>query len=420
MRGNLLERHLVDVWRQQRLPTVGLLSENGEEVRIIYPGRPGDGAGPDFADAVIECGHRRLTGDVELHISTSQWYDHGHHRDPTYNGVALHVVVRADFPEPTRRQDGRTVPVLVVSRYLRATPRPVGSRPGPNCPGAARHRAPEALGRRLDRSGDERFRAKTARFAADLGHTDPAQVLFQGVMEALGYSRNKAPFLELARRLPVADLATEGVEPIQARLFGAAGLFPSQRMARVPVDETTWRLEALWRAGPPVAPMPSGSWQLLRVRPNNSPLRRMAAMAHLIERYPNLLDGLLGRLPGAPHRGAGMEMESGLLVSGGGYWAEHQDFASPCPANPTLLGRGRAGEIVVNVLLPFAAALGRPQAQAIYGTYHRLAPNSVEAHMADQLGIGPRVVNSARRQQGLLHLYAAFCTRGQCAACRLG
>ncbi len=428
MARDILERHLVDLWRRQRLPQAGLRSEDGEEIRVIYLGRPTGGAGPDFADAVIECGHRRLTGDVELHIRASQWYEHGHHRDPAYNCVVLHVVVRVDSPEPTRRQDGRPVPVLAVARYLRPVPHRPATGPERSCPAAARRRSPESLGRWLDRAGDERFRAKTARFAAELANTGPGQVPFQGVMEALGYSRNKAPFLELARRLPLAVLAAEKPEPMQARLFGAAGLLPSQRapsqrMVRVPVDESTRRLEALWQADPAIEPMSPDRWQLVRVRPNNSPLRRMAAMGSLVSRYPDLLDGLLGTLPAGPRRGVGGEMETGLVVTADGYWADHYDFGCTChPPNPTLLGRGRAAEIIVNVLLPFAAALGRPERAtlALFHAYHRLGVNSLEQHMAAQLDLNRIVVNSARRQQGLLHLYSAFCTRGRCAACGLG
>ncbi len=163
--------------------------------------------------------------------------------------------------------------------------------------------------------------------------------------------------------------------------------------------------------------MPPGSWQFLRIRPNNSPLRRMAAMAHLLARDPRPLQGLLGPLSSTPDRGTSTRMEAALLVSTDGYWAKHDDFGRRCPSTPALLGQSRAGEIVANVLLPFAAALGTSRALSVYHAYHRLGANSVQTHMAAQLGIGAEVVDSARRQQGLLHLYSSFCTRGQCQAC---
>ncbi len=219
--GDLLERHLVELWRQQRLPAAGLRSEDGEELRIIYPGRPGDGVGPDFIGAVIECGHRRLTADVELHVRSTQWRQHGHQRDPAYNNVGLHVVLEADSVEPTRRQDGRLVSVLAVARYLRTVPRRLSARPVGSCPGA--RRSPRAIGRRLDRAGDDRFRMKSSCFANELAHTAPGQVLFEGIMEALGYTRNKAPFRVLAQRLPLAALTGEPLETAQARLSGPPG-----------------------------------------------------------------------------------------------------------------------------------------------------------------------------------------------------
>jgi len=39
--------------------------------------------------------------------------------------------------------------------------------------------------------------------------------------------------------------------------------------------------------------------------------------------------------------------------------------------------------------------------------------------MGRQLGIGGSVVNTARRQQGLIHLFKTFCSIGGCLNCPL-
>ena len=95
---------------------------------------------------------------------------------------------------------------------------------------------------------------------------------------------------------------------------------------------------------------------------------------------------------------------------------------------PALLGRSRAADIVLNVLLPFAYAWGEfiPQLElqdkafSIYRNYHKLAENSIERHMREQLGLSRNLVNSAQRQQGLIHIYNKLCTQGRCAECGLG
>jgi len=122
-------------------------------------------------------------------------------------------------------------------------------------------------------------------------------------------------------------------------------------------------------------------------------------------------------------------LETGLLVATSGYWASHFDFGlANRIRSPTLLGRGRAADIIVNVLLPFTLAWSRLNSQLdlekkvfdLYRSYPRLAVNTIERHMRNQLGLSSRLVNSAQRQQGLIHIYNTLCTQGRCSACPLG
>jgi hypothetical protein len=118
-----------------------------------------------------------------------------------------------------------------------------------------------------------------------------------------------------------------------------------------------------------------------------------------------------------------------LLVGAEEYWAGHMDFRLPAGrVVPALLGESRAEVIVVNVLLPFAAAWGeaasRPglaeKAREMYRRYPALAENALEKHMRRQLGISRCPVSSARRQQGLLHFYKTLCSQGKCLKCPFG
>ena len=45
--------------------------------------------------------------------------------------------------------------------------------------------------------------------------------------------------------------------------------------------------------------------------------------------------------------------------------------------------------------------------------------NFVERHMVEQLGLRRGLVNSAKWQQGLIHIYNNLCTRGRCSHCSL-
>ena len=42
-------------------------------------------AGPDFRNAELFVDGNRICGDVEIHLSSGEWYQHRHHLDPRYN-----------------------------------------------------------------------------------------------------------------------------------------------------------------------------------------------------------------------------------------------------------------------------------------------------------------------------------------------
>ncbi len=70
-----------------------MTTEDGEPVRVIYPGRINHNRGADLLDAVITTGRDVRKGDIEIHVKSSSWQAHRHHRDPAYNRVILHVVM---------------------------------------------------------------------------------------------------------------------------------------------------------------------------------------------------------------------------------------------------------------------------------------------------------------------------------------
>ena len=91
-----------------------LVTVDGTPLTVVFRGNWSHGFGPDFADAMIRFGEHDLrTGGVEIHHRASDWMRHGHHLDPRYNDVILHVVSRLDTAE-VRRLDGAIVPAVVL------------------------------------------------------------------------------------------------------------------------------------------------------------------------------------------------------------------------------------------------------------------------------------------------------------------
>ena len=447
--ANLTEKDVARIWQYQLLERDRLATEDGEPLRVIYPGRPNDEEGADFRQAVVIIGVRLLRGDVEIHIRSSGWQEHGHNRDVSYNRVILHVVMWHNRSVATRLQNGGEVPVLALERYV-AVPVSQGLASGSSsgssnlaCFRVAERTNAEAAAELLDRAGDERFLVKGAWFQKDLARWEAGQSLYQGMMVALGYARNKLPFLELARRLPLRLLeslsedkipAAEWLLSRQALLLGMSGLLFSQPQDAGPGNRLSreWakRLGKLWDSYPHPGAMSPDVWHLMRVRPSNSPIVRLVAMSYLLLRYreKGLLEGLVRLVSEAPSgRGGYKSLEAGLEVTfDSGPVSGATSGASGRVNRLAWLGRGRAADIIVNVLLPFTFAWSQSTAEPelgskaldLYRLYPRLSVNSVERQMREQLRLDSSLVNSARRQQGLIHIHKNFCSQGRCERCQ--
>jgi hypothetical protein len=431
------ERQVVLFWQEQVQKRRFWSDSEGNPVEVLYPGRLNDGRGGDFRDALIGSDQGDKQGCIEVHTRAGGWFSHGHHLDPTYNRVILHVVWEPDINKHTLLQNGQMVPTIAL-KELDIRKRTVRrSKPSLPCHGIGRIWSPLSIEQVLIRAGDIRFEAAASKFAAGDPPVEPGQALFQGISEALGYSKNKLPFRTLAGCSPLSKLeeivrAWRTKEDIllqlQAALLGQAGLMPSQRFLVFTPDDYSKQIEAAWSSCLQSASLAIRDWELFKVRPGNHPVLRIAALSHLLYswRWKGCLETLLDMVRGAPLQRANFYLESAFQVSAGGYWEDHFDFGSlRSKKYSCLLGRPRAAEIVINVLLPFCSfqdelksepALGA-KAREIYASYPRLESNAVERHMLAQLGLKPSQVRSARCQQGLIHIYKNLCIRGKCGDC---
>ena len=447
--SNTPESHIVDIWQHLLEQRTELTTEEGEWIKIIYPGRVNSEQGADFRDAVIATNRGLTMGDIEIHVKSNEWQAHRHHRNPAYNQVILHVVMWHNTDTSASLQNGESAPTVALDKYLKASVSQsrIGAEPqlapAKPCLKVRGHLTIDIIAQLLDSAGEERFLAKAARFKTELAQTEASQCLYQGIMGALGYSQNTLPFQELAHRVPLQTLKSITRQEIpveeclarqQALLLGAGGLLPSQRPDRRRGNELgdIWadELERLWNSYCQMEAMSPHTWHLFRVRPNNSPLRRLAAMSYLTLRYrgKGILEGVINIVKEVPLRESHFILEEGLIVTTDGYWANHFDFGGASrTANPTLLGSRRAADITINVLLPFTLAWAELDSQPrlakkaldLYRHYPKLAANTLERHMKKQLELNNDLIGSAQRQQGLIHIYHTLCTQGKCHFCPL-
>jgi len=273
-------------------------------------------------------------------------------------------------------------------------------------------------------------------FHLGLQQEEAKQALWNHMMRALGYSKNTKPFEELAHRVPLNFF--ESIKPEeslvlkQAWLLGTAGLLPSQRSrGEFSQEEEIRELEQVWRsAGKGAKTMKQSDWNLWRIYPNNSPVRRIVAQSYLLQRYygKGLLWGMLQLVKETPLTAGHRWLEDGLCVLGAGYWQGHFDFyVRSKTRGAALLGKDKASEIVVNVILPFAFSWGemanepelKGKAIELYNCYPKLTENEVTRHMARQLRLKGTADFTACHQQGLIHVFRNYCREGRCCECPL-
>lgn len=421
------ERTLCHIWNSLAFRRDALVDTAGQPLQVVYRGRWQHGAGPDFRGAIIaRADGSLLRGDVEMHVRTADWAAHGHQHDPAFNSVVLHVVLHHGERKTVRREDGAEVPTLALADFL--DPAVVSDQAAPPdqmwsqeaCRAACRVAPPGALAALLDEAGDARLSGKAARFEGELTALPAEEVLYRGLVEALGYSQNTSPARELASRVTLAELtgvarglAAERREAaLTTVLLGAAGLDAVAESG--PAED--WRSLLGWPASAPS--LGANRWRLSGLRPANRPDRRLRGLARLLTR--TLDQGLVPALcldwPEAPPRALCLKLREAVTVD------------STDGSGGALVGPGRAADIVVNVLLPFAVAyanafrtpeLGARAWQA-YHAHPRLSENEFTAYMAGILfanGEARGTATSARRQQGLLHLFRAYCDYRRCDEC---
>jgi hypothetical protein len=420
--GPIAEIDLCRAWT--RLPrSIPLTTTDGRTIDVIHLGTWTHGFGPDFRDAIIAIDNGRTEhGSIELHLRTRGWTEHRHHLDPRYNDVILHIVGRHDEVE-TRRADGKLVPTVVldIQALGLATHEVDWSLVGGTiCAERLAREQPDLIRGIIGRLGDERMTARSARIESALTTTTPDAVLFAEIMDALGYTSNRAPMAAICERLPwpnLATIASQGADSLHrlcAVFLGIGGFLPlsDAEIAHTGLDPARghalideWsRIASSWN----IAPITPTDWTLARIRPSNHPIRRLVQAAALIS-GTNL--HLTTHLLALIREGLDpTETLIGLVDSAG------------VPA----LGSDRARAITTNVLIPFAFALASQNddfdlAESTAKVWETLpgAESNERTRRAIRQVAGDTGLKrlGARLQQGLIHLDQTRCGPRRCYEC---
>ena len=306
---NLKEAFIQALWNE-KAQNQNFTTLTGEKVRIDYSGTWNDESGPDFKNGKVtflsDKGDVTKTGDIELHLKASDWYNHQHDKNPEFDNVILHVIWEESLFYPEH------LPTICIKNQLDQECfdqvnsfdwiyYPDGLK-YPPCPLAPYLvvKSNEDLQRFFTSAAVIRFEEKVKHFKQNIIKGGREQALFQGLADALGYKNNRKPFKELTNFLKYKNLKKlQSKEEIFAVIFGIAGLLPDHTTEDIlpELEEYTKLLwEKWWNRR--VDNLPILKWQR-RGRPFNSPERRLAALAEL-STPPNFLINKLIHCCGKP------------------------------------------------------------------------------------------------------------------------
>lgn len=410
-----------------------LRTTDGEEIEVLQAGFWNHGAGPDFLHASLRNGRGEVEhGAVEIHLRARDWIQHGHEQDPAYDPVILHGVWewegRDFFPRTRHHQRVRQVELQAHLRLpaeqaralagTRVDERAAGARLG-RCHAALARLEDERLVALLREAGWHRFHIRVARMRARVGLCGPEQALWIGLADALGYSANRAAFIWLARRLPVAELSACPDEATrEAFIYGLGGLLPGRRLERKDswarqVWEVWWKLRG--RDGDGV--LPRTRWALRGLRPANRPERRAAVLALLAapERWRPFWRVAL--------RGNGDEVASRLAELHHPFWSHHFTWTGRASARPSaLVGSSRVAGFLFNTVWPLAWEHDAGEVERQLASARSPLENHSSRLAAFRLLAGRRLRGHESEllvREGLIQIYQDFCLRSdaQCGGC---
>jgi len=274
----------------------------------------------------------------------------------------------------------------------------------------------------------------------DCSLRDPwEQLLYENIMEGMGYAKNSRPFLRLARSVRLNTLRRfdmRNARTMQSILFGAAGLLPPSR--KLPEKESrvfVRQLRRQWKELRPAFRVPmlhEGDWLFFRLRPANFPTARLASISFLLpslfsdESFPKIIEMFRTTrlLPSA----LPPSMMSLFMFIPDDYWTRHYHFRGEAGRRRIVLGRERIVDILVNTVIPIVLLYARifndhaarqgalSLLKALPSTRGNVTTRTVERELIR----GRMTSGSALEQQGQLQLYKFYCTAGRCGECAIG
>jgi hypothetical protein len=414
------ERLLQFIWQFQYFNKNELKIEQGDELTVIHPGKFNTNQGPDFLDAKIAIGATIWTGQVEMHIKSSDWLKHNHSTDKNYSNVILHVVWQHDAEITYQNssvlptlQLSNVVPKLLLSKFRELMVKEAFV-------------ACESYLPVLDdikwvawkeRLAVERLQRKSELVLNLLKEANNhwEETFWWMLARNFGIKTNADIFEKIAKSLSLNILAKHKnqINQLEALLLGQAGLLDGEfedEYVKLLQREYSFLQKKYQLQQLPVKPY------FLRMRPANFPTVRLAQLSMLIYRSSHLFSKI-------KETNSLQVVNDSLNVTANDYWHYHYLLSEPGEYHPKQLGPQMTDNIIINTIVPvlFAYGLSHKDEAAKDKAIQWLTELSPEKNVITKKWESFEVVaTNALESQALIELKNNYCNQRRCLQCSVG
>ncbi len=409
------------VWNFKLFDMKDLITTQREQLKILKVGHHNPNSGPDFFNARIKIDRTSWAGNVEVHIKSSDWENHNHHKDQAYDNIILHVVYKAD--KDIRRVDGTVIPTLelkekidqqLYDRYVKLIESPTWI----PCESQLAKVDDFVIRNWIDRMLFERMEDKIKVIFRDLtlNKNDWEETFYHHIAKGFGIKVNSAPFELLSKTIKQKILVKHKNDLLQmeALLFGQAGLLNTKQKDDY-IDKLQHEYHFLQKKYN-LSPIKGYSWKFSRLRPVSFPHVRISQFARLIFQST----GLFSMVMEAESYSQMMEMFS---VSASQYWDTHYRFGKMSKDTIKTMGSFAIQMLIINTIVPFLFAYGKARGKEMLQdrgvTILHTIPREDNRIIRKWVLAGVKV-NSAYDSQALIQMIDGYCAKKKCLECSIG
>jgi hypothetical protein len=414
------EAFLHYVWKYNYFNNENALTHKGSKVQIIDQGLHNKDAGPDFFNAKVKIDDTLWAGNIEIHIHSSDWYNHNHHTDKAYDNVILQVVMVND--REVYRTNGTPIPTLEISfnpELLENYQKLLNSEQWIPCQNEFPNISHFTRAFWIDKLGIERLESKYNQINHTLqqNKNDWEATFYQKLARNFGFKTNAIPFEMLAKSIPIEYLSKnkDNHFQLEALFFGQAGFLEDDLTDNAYFTKLRAEYSYLKKRFN-LTPLENHLWKFSKLRPSNFPTIRIAQFAKLIHKSSKLFSRIL-------EAQKLNEIYELFDIELDGFWLTHYTFQKESTKRTKKLGKQALTTIIINTIVPFLFIFGERKDKEEYKNkaieyLNELPPeNNNITKKWKKLGLKQE---NAYQTQALIHLKNQYCDQKKCLDCAIG